>query len=85
MAESSVSSVGSRPPSSSQKSFDQMVVILDAKDVYSYTIPSFCAITMNLQHVLLQYDTEMLDASFVFKRPESRNLCLLMCVFALLV
>ena len=57
------------PSSSSQSSsIDQSpvrVVILEAKRIYQYTIPSFCAITMSLQHVAVQClsgeDVEIFD------------------------
>ena len=40
------------------------VVILERKRIYSYTIPSFCAIKMELQHVFLECgsDAQGLDA-----------------------
>ena len=42
-----------------------MVVILEAKHNYQYTIPSFCAITLSLQHVAVQClsgeDVEIFD------------------------
>ena len=37
------------------------VALLNAKGVYRYTIPSFCAITMSLQHVSLQYSTSEME------------------------
>ena len=40
------------------------VVILEAKNIYRYTIPSFCAITMNLQHVTLECSNVQDEESF---------------------
>ena len=57
MAVSQSQSCSSRASSSQDSSVDQSalrVVILEAKNIYRYTIPSFCAITMNLQHVTLE-------------------------------
>ena len=41
------------------------VLILEAKRVYRYTIPSFCAITMTLQHVVLKLEEETEEASIL--------------------
>ena len=40
------------------------VVVLEAKSIYRYTIPSFCAITMNLQRVTLECLTAQDEKNF---------------------
>ena len=60
MAESQSSNVSSRLPSSMETNSSQhlSVMILKTKSVYSYTIPSFCAITMDLQQISLHDDVD---------------------------
>ena len=53
--------------SSQDSSVDQSilrVVVLEAKSIYRYTIPSFCAITMDLQHVTLECSTAQDEENF---------------------
>ena len=52
-AQSRASSSGSSQDGEVDRS-NLRVVVLEAKSIYGYTIPSFCAITMNLQHVTLE-------------------------------
>ena len=48
------------------------VVVLEAKSIYNYTIPSFCAINMKLQHAVLEcWEEDELETFDVFVRTES--------------
>jgi hypothetical protein len=60
MAESQSQSPSSRSPSSMETNSSQnlSVTILKTKSVYSYTIPSFCAIKMDLQQISLRDDVD---------------------------
>ena len=45
------------------------VVVLHSRNVYSYTIPSFCVIQMDLQQVVLRYwEDDAMDTLDVFVR-----------------
>ena len=85
MAESQSSNVSSRPPSSMEtnSSHHCSITILKTNSVYSYTIPSFCAITMDLQHIsLLDIDEGALvgfirvEKATAIQRPLPARVCI---------
>ena len=85
-----MSSYSSRASCESGSAVDQYpfsAIVLQSGNTYSYTIPSFCAIHMNLLHVVLQVDgVNNLDA-FVrvgngvpsFDRQQPTRLLVLNC------
>ena len=86
MAEAS-SNASSSPPSSMETNSSQhlSVTILKTKGVYSYTIPSFCAIKMDLQQISLHDDVDgelfdgfiRVEKATAIKQPLPARVCII--------
>ena len=51
-------SITAAPPLNSYREAAYDMVVLEAKSLYLYTIPSFCAITLKLKHMYVRAEDE---------------------------